>query len=334
MRRTAAESNAAGHDSFLDIVSNIVGILVILVMVVGLRVKNAPVSPEQDKRLQMTKARLGQGQTTVMSLRNDVLELERQIQAVKSETSVQFKTRDELATLVTALEHEIQGSRSRLDARTQAEFDLRRRLSDAQAELWSLKAELSNAHAAQGSPKVVESYPTPLSQTVDDTELHFQLRRGRIAFIPLDRLIEKFKSEAQHKLYKLRDLPEVTDIVGPEGGFRFRYTLERRGSSLEEQLVTGHIRIQLRRWTLIPVSDALGEPTDAAIDRASRFRSVLAGYHPDKTAVTIWVYPDSFADFRRLKKALFEMGFATAARPLPDGFPISGSPEGTKSAAE
>ena len=43
------ESESAGGDSFLDIVSNIVGILIILVMVAGARVKNHPIQPPQPK---------------------------------------------------------------------------------------------------------------------------------------------------------------------------------------------------------------------------------------------------------------------------------------------
>ena len=45
-------------------------------------------------------------------------------------------------------------------------------------------------------------------------------------------------------------------------------------------------------------------------------------------------YQDSFASFRRIKKELYKMGFSVAARPLPVGTPISGSPQGTKSAAQ
>ena len=73
----------------------------------------------------------------------------------------------------------------------------------------------------------IESYPTPLSRTVDGRELHFQLRGGRIAYIPLEPLLARFKSDAERKVHKLADTPELTDTVGPEGGFRLRYTLER-----------------------------------------------------------------------------------------------------------
>jgi hypothetical protein len=63
-------------------------------------------------------------------------------------------------------------------------------------------------------------------------------------------------------------------------------------------------------------------------------RSILAGYDPNQTTVTVWVYPDSFAQFRTLKEELYKRGYLTASRPMPDGQPISGSPQGTYSTAE
>ena len=42
-RRTARAELGFGSDSFLDIIANIVGILIILIVVAGMRVSNAPV---------------------------------------------------------------------------------------------------------------------------------------------------------------------------------------------------------------------------------------------------------------------------------------------------
>jgi hypothetical protein len=66
----------------------------------------------------------------------------------------------------------------------------------------------------------------------------------------------------------------------------------------------------------------------------SEFRRVLAGADPKTTTVTLWTYADSFSEFGKLKKMLYELGYATAARPLPPGQPIGGSPDGSKSAAQ
>ena len=47
----AENTESFGGDSFLDVISNMVGILIVLVMVAGLRVKNAVVEPNDDKPL-------------------------------------------------------------------------------------------------------------------------------------------------------------------------------------------------------------------------------------------------------------------------------------------
>ena len=85
---------------------------------------------------------------------------------------------------------------------------------------------------------------------------------------------------------------------------------------------------------LLPISEEFGEPLETALSANSQFRQQLAAYRPGETVLTIWTYPDSFVEFSRLKRWLFDQGFATAARPLPDDQPISGSPSGSRSAAQ
>ena len=63
-------------------------------------------------------------------------------------------------------------------------------------------------------------------------------------------------------------------------------------------------------------------------------RDVLQANRPQSTTITIWVYPDSFGYFHDLKHVLYDEGYLTAARPMPDGQAIGGSPRGTRSAAQ
>jgi len=241
-----------------------------------------------------------------------------------------------LATAVSALEQRIQSRRRKLDARSEEQFDLARRLSEARFHLEELSRQRAQAETAPTEPTVVESYPTPLSRTVDGREAHFQLRSSLVRFIPLEKLLEEFTSDARRQAYKLLDQPELTGTIGPEGGFRLRYTLERVDLSPEMAAATGRggSLVRLRRWTLIPASAQLGETVETALLEGSEFRKALSKLRPRRTTITIWTYPDSFAAFRRLKKELYHLGFSTAGRPLPHGTPISGSPEGTKSAEQ
>ena len=338
MRRTTQEDTpAAGQDSFLDIVANIVGILIILVMVTGLRVRNATVeAASADDSTQAEMAALEEEQATAGSLRRDILNAAAQIQGLSRERMLRGEERARLATVVAAWQHKIRSHGGQLDADARQTYDLGIELSDARLQLETLRREQADAQATVVAPTRIESYPTPLSKPVDGGEAHFQLRAQRVTFIPLKELLEEFKDDARRKAHRLLGQPELTEAVGPRGGFRLRYTLVRQEMADETDMAAGRTGTYatLKRWTLIPTSGELGEPLDAALAEGSRFRSTLSEFDPDRTTVTIWTYPDSFAQFRQLKRELYQLGFPTAGRPLPHGAPIGGSPEGSRSAAE
>lgn len=336
MRRPIrTESNAVGQDSFLDVVTNIVGILIILMIVAGLRIKNAPIKEAEDEAVHNATVALRTEQAIESSLRADIMKTAEQIRSLQEEGNKRSHERSLLATAVAAMEQDLKTAREQLDADSQDNFDLQRRTAEAQLEWRELEQQRSAAQTAKSEPILVENYPTPIGKTVDENEIHFQLRGGRIAMIPMDKLRARFEADFRQKAYRLLDQRELTDTVGPEGGFRLRYTFVLRDMPVETQVATGRRPYaQLKQVTFIPVSNDLGESLQEALAEGSQFRSVLAQHRPDKASVTLWTYDDSFAEFRQLKKELFHLGFATAGRPLPEGVPISGSPEGTKSAAE
>ena len=336
MRRQDDDS-AAGQDSFLDIVANIVGILIILLMIVGLRAKNAPVTlsvpgPEQQAAQNDLKSELA----TEASLHADVLRTNEEIKNLLLAKQERFAERSQLALMQAAVEHKIRERRGQLDAAAQAEFDHGRSLAAAEARLEELRQEEQRAGSVQAAPIRVETYPTPLSKTVNGRELHVQLRAGRLTVIPWDELLEELKSTFQQKIYKMQTQSELSDQFGPIGGFRVRYTMERHDVSMRtyEETGGGGSYVRLKKFSLMPVSSQLGEPFNAALAEGSEFRQSLSRHRPDWTTVTIWTYQDSFDEFRRLRKELYQLGYAVAGRPLPEGMPIGGSPEGTRSAAE
>ncbi|OHB71963.1 MAG: hypothetical protein A2V70_02935 [Planctomycetes bacterium RBG_13_63_9] len=335
-RPTRQDADAPSHDSFLDIVANMVGILIILVMVVGIRAKNAPVLASLPRRAGPAELELEQQKVIEESTREDVFKAANEIRRLQNVAILQGGQRDALATMLAAAEHQLQSGRQQMDTGAQETFDLRQRVSESKLKLEQLRDQRLWAETTRSEATVVESYPTPLSRTVDGRQAHYQLRGGRIVPIPLDELVDRFKENAQRQKYRLLESPELTDTVGPLGGFRLRYTMVRQDISPETAMITGRggSYAELRRWTLIPVSGQLGEPAETALAEGSEFRRSLSKRLPGRNTITIWTYPDSFAEFRQIKKDLYSMGYSVAARPLPHGVPISGSPEGSKSAAE
>jgi hypothetical protein len=130
--------------------------------------------------------------------------------------------------------------------------------------------------------------------------------------------------------------PEMTDAVGPQDGFRGNYTIQMHEYTPEETRQTGRhgTGIRLKLFTLTPLDERLGETLPEALAEGSQFHLILSQRRLRDATVTVWVYPDSFAAFRRVKQELYRLGFPVAARPLPEGAPISASPSGSKSTAE
>lgn len=334
-RNDISETETTGNDSFLDVVTNIVGILIILVMVAGIRVGQIPVSvPDTQNKAQSDEVEALERQSA--ALESETFELAGEMELVAGVTLTRNRERATLAFLLAEEERRLESLRRQLDGKSRESFDIDRRVNAAKSELARRQRTLESV-AAAGRPQVVEikSYPTPISHTVAGKEAHFQLLGGRLVQVPLDELVDELKQQARHKAYKLRDLPEVTETVGPIDGFRLRYTLERVDVPIETQFESGRASIiRLFQYALVPMSDQLGEPMDAALAQGSRFRRALAGLNSRNTTITVWTYSDSFAEYRKLKEELYLLGFAVAARPLPMGYPIGGSPQGSSSAAQ
>ncbi len=327
-----------GQDSFLDIVTNIVGILIILVMVVGVRASKLPVPaphPRPDSaKYQQEWEQLRREKEVVDSLRYDVLQMAGVIRQVELDRAAREFERRHLAGLVAQLGKAIQSREAQSSAQERELLALQNQLMESRLRVEQLKRELEAVPATEPVVTLM-NYPTPLSVPADGEEVHFQIRHGRLAYIPLERLLKELVADAKQKIYRLLEVPEVTGAVGPLGGYRLEYQLARRNVSLEGPGVEGATgaMVQLQRWVLLPIAE-VGDPVEKALEETSEFRRRLAGYRPDKTIVTIWCYPDGFTDFRRLRDFLYQQGFSVAGRPLPDGFPITGSPSGTKSAAQ
>ncbi|MEN6405476.1 MAG: hypothetical protein ABFC77_03290 [Thermoguttaceae bacterium] len=336
MRRFIPQSaEAVNSDSFLDIVASVVSIMIIMVVLEGSRIKNAPVQlslPASSPAV----VELEKDAAAEENMRSDIVKADAEIEQLQREAAGRRMQRDVLATTVSAVEQKLQQYRQRLDTVKRADFDRTRSLSESRFELEQLVHQREQVENTPAAPVVVESYPTPLSRAVDGPEAHLLISNGRVLLVPVEPLLEEFQSQARRQVSRLRDQPELTDTVGPIGGFRLRYTLERYDVSTEtmEETGRGGSYVRLQRWVLVPTSDQQGEPVRLALQEGSDFRRSLSKILPGRTAVTIWVYPDGFEAFRQIRKELYRLGYAIAARPLPPGTPISGSPEGSKSAAQ
>jgi hypothetical protein len=350
------------YDSFLDIVANLVGILIILIMVIGVRAQNAyesclqsdldktaastrseaaiPEEPAAIASLELPESELvlpdvETPKQEVIKLHADALRLDEEVNKIEYESEIQLARRDRLQVLVTSVQRKLGEHRERLADDERQRVDKQLTIAERRRQLNRLNDSIRSISTARPPPEILEHYPTPLAKTVFGQEEHFRLLAGRLARVPINDITNKLGNDARSNVWKLNDTSRVTETFGPLEGFLIKYTLVARNRRVPTE--NGYVMrrgVELERFVLIPTTGLREVSLDGALAPNSEFRRRLAQIDPQETTVTVWTYPDSYAELRKLKDELFKLGFLTATRPLPEGYPIGGSPRGTKSAAQ
>ena len=334
-RKSTSQAEAPGQDSFLDVVANLVGILIILVMVVGAHAKSSFVAegtrnaassaPEPD--LDVDGAR-----TLAAAVQGGVQELEGKIARQDFENAYRRTEREQLQSMVLLAQQKLAEHRDQLSEEEKRQFDLKQQLIASQGELELLQK--STPKLEKPPPTVLQHLPTPMARTVFGQEVHFRLMSGRLAYVPMDEMQERLKADAQQQVEKLRRSPRVEGSLPAVAGFGAMYQLrlvETVENTRNGQARYGQIGVDL---FFVDAEENLGEPFSEALRPGSSFRTRIGALDPKRYTITVWVYPDNFDQYRELKAELYKAGFLCAARPKIFGEPIGASTDGTRSSAE
>ena len=326
------DQNSVGSESFVDVIANLVGILVVLVALVGLGVRDEHRRRSDPSILQRQidalRARVQQEQKAVETLRH----------------TLQQRSREAITADIQRLRQQLAQLRRAVSTGKQEVEKLRQAQRTASAEIERLNQQLqARQRADRTTPSPQPAAPQPETLTVpvsrpvpkNAEELHFELRGQRLSYIPLETLL------GEARRFLLAASPPGSDqplehSVGPVGGYALRFRAETQGPTLQERVLTGLRagRYRLVHWRLVPVDPSRGEPLPEALAERSKLWRVLGPRDPQRVFVTIWVYEDSFAAFRKLRRALYARGYRVAARPLFFADPIAGGLGGTPSYAQ
>lgn len=391
-RSSKQESLEFGSDSFLDIIANIVGILIILIVIAGLRVSRAPITPppvtppvdptevasvappvaapEVDQST--TPEQLESAAPSVVedplpdveSLFADErdkeppaplpapeppAELVAQADRLKADISAAIRDRDaqrqrnsrigEQAEIIRQradrLQQDVEVESRALEVAQQSAVERTADQDRAARQLQDLKAAVRLTLDQPPATQVLNHRVTPVGREVTRGEVHFRLGAGRVSVVPLQSLTASLKGRIERNKDMLFRLERYEGTVGPLNGYLLHYTVQRQQVSVLEELRNGGpmVRIGLSYYEIEPQPGMPTESADEALQHGSRFREAIQLAGPDAT-LTFWVYPDSFDLHRRLQEFAHARGFDVAARPLPQGVPIAGSPNGSRSVAQ
>jgi hypothetical protein len=341
----------------MDIVANLVGILLIVVMLVGLRTKDVLVERERQAALAEAKedapaatpadasastdiaaapeAALEEAaaiERTADDIEREMQELARQIKLESRTVEIRRAERTQVQMILASAKVELDSRAQKLDEHRRESLDLVAKVHEANAKIVDLSQARATIESQVDRPVPLPHVPTPMAQTVFGRELHFRLKDDRLLYVPWDAMVEELKADAEKNAWKLRDSPRIEERIGPFEGYRMEYALIRKAHVREHAGGVATMQsIELESFTVEPIEEPAGEPIEVALGPGSEFSRRLSQVSPKAYTVTLWVYPDSFGRFREIREALMQRGFLTASRPMPADQKIGGSPSGSRS---
>jgi hypothetical protein len=347
-RRRPQREIAFSFDSFLDLVTNVVGIILRLILVAwaGARTYKAIVPAVTMPSANLSRPADLPEPTDPLSgelarLRDELAKAHERLSsllpAVDQAHRHEQETAEQLATL--AARHKVLAAeRAALAAkgteRGRAVQALALSVKELAERSKKLLAEIDALRKAPSARKTLR-YLTPVSAPLQTEEVMFEVRRGRVTLVDVGALLDQVKREVRARAEVLRTTWQVNAVTEPVGAFRLRYVLERQRTALDGPggggPLGGSFSYGLSAWEAEPMRADRGESAAAALAPGSAFRRVIDNLDPQQTAVTLWVYADSFPLYRALRDYLHEHDVVVAGRPLLGDMPIASSRHGTRS---
>jgi hypothetical protein len=343
-RRRPRKGIEFSFDSFLDLVTNVVGIIIRLILVawVGARSYQGLMPGTADEPAALVEEAeppLSAEMRVHRKELNDAQErLLDQLRRLK-EVSDNEQQLDEAAARLSTQYQQLEVKREGLKQKAAATQHGRAQVALSLPALQQRSAELLKEIAAiEKLPPMTQKlrYGTPVSRPVHAEEVMFECLRNKVTVIDIGGLLAEAKQGLEEKGRALRDRWKVDDVAGPLGAFRLRYTVERLRSTAEhiaggDAPGGGAFSYALSGWTLEPVAAVRGETLQAALVNGSEFRRTADGLQSNQAVATFWVYPDSFPIYRALRDYLHARDVEVAGRPLTFGAAIAGSRNGSRS---
>ena len=326
-RRPSRDKIQFSFDSFLDVVANVNGIIIRLIIVawVGARTYQSTMHfhdepiPESSPvaKLPAPKIEDEPMSPVLAAARAELEKARKQLAAKVIHADDGSKTLDAVHAELTSLTKK----RADLDdmARQTAQVAVREKKDvragalsneELQRRLGLFRQAIEKVEAMPAPTKVLR-YRTPVSKTVTSEELFFECKNSKVTFLDLAGFLKEIEQVFPDFKERLRTEFSIDETTSQIGAFRVRYTVERSRTAGEAYGGVGrpidknYFGYRLGRFVAEPISPNRGETLAQALRPSSEFRQTVDALD-SQTVVTFWVYPDSFALFRTLREYLYQ----------------------------
>jgi hypothetical protein len=266
MPRRRAEEPQFSTDSFLDVVCNLVGIMIILIIVAGVRVTRAPMILAEDEAAPEAPAGSESFESPqpvpagikltdlggwleeapaapeeppepeeppadlvaqAQALKELVARLTDQQAGIKARESAARQSRESTDQQLRELSTRVKADTSQHEEQASNANEVAAKIRELEAKVTTLKTE-SEELAEQPAPaQILKHNVTPISrQVAEQDEVHFRLAGNRISVVPMEALAEALKTRMQRSGDLFIRLDRYEGTAGPVEGYVMNYVIE------------------------------------------------------------------------------------------------------------
>jgi len=303
----------AGDGSFLDIVANMVGILILLVLVVGVRAAMVPAVPP-DAESDSTPAVVDASQvdavlTKVAYVQRDAYRTSLQAKELERSAAIRDEERIMVAETEARMRAEYEQMKAQLSDGDRSKHAQREALLATERELEELDLEYISLAATPAEVATLEHHPTPIATRVDKKPIYVEVRGDSIRYVPVLELLELSSSRRISSTQigaSRRDSDEGLSVYGPIAGYKLRLLKYRitstNGQGQQASRYGRHAEFR-------PLDDALGENALEAQQARSQLSRALQIKPSATHFVELAISGDSGETVRALEKHLRSLNY-------------------------
>ena len=337
-RRSRTSATGGNMDSMLDTLTNVVGILVIVLVTVQLSSQEAAsriaeaiakIDPEEVARLEReaaeAKAAAEEAQRTMDSQREsrardpaqELVRLQAEANtadaaareaAARAEELVKRKTAEAAAAKKAAEE----AARKAADAKAAAD----RKLAEAEQRRTALAAELEKTAKPETPPAKQVRLPDPRPAPEKAKELRVICREGRVWLVDIEELQEQSQKRAAFVIKQKKLDPDGDNWLTDGAAFVEEFNKAPVRADGFEMTVPAAERWPKLRLARKPGS---GQTPEDAVRATGEFAKALRKYKPTDHYVRFFVWPDGFEAYLVARQFTGERGFAAGWEPVSGG---------------
>jgi hypothetical protein len=323
MTRRRASGNAMNLDSLLDTLTNVVGVLVLMLMVVSLNVREAverilDINPEQ---LGISAADLAAAQRQAADVAQQLASLKTKADSQQAETD-----RRELRSLAEQVQklqqvpkpepippEKAEELRNQNATAAKKVSDLSTEVTQLEEELQRLKGQLDATPAVAVPPPKTVPLPNPREAPKDAKPVQVICRDGRTAVFDPDELQASAKKRVA---YLLRPMQVK---AGPNGEIDCQKLVDQFHKSGNVTSGPYRARLSVENFQLMltyELRGTSGETAAQVVARNSDLRRLLRRVDPQKYYVQFLVWSDSFDAYVAARSVCDELNLAAGWIPL------------------